>query len=553
MSAAPDIFLSYNREDVAVAKAYADAFAGAGLEVWWDATLRSGEAYDRVTEAALRGAKAVVVLWSPRSVESRWVRAEATIADRNRTLMPVTIEPCERPVMFELTQTAELSHWRGEAEDKAWQAFLGDVRKKVGRSEPVPAAVPGPATASAGRGTPSKVAVLPITHRGDDGDMELLAEDLTEDVTRELAQNNWFEVIASGRMAAWRGKTVDYETLGRQLDVRYLVESKLQRSGDTVRLTVQIIDGGTSGMVWSQRFACKAEDLAAAPEKFPSAIAAELGAQLTQFEMNRAMTKPEPLSGWDHLLRCLNYQALGGSASQPRAIEEARQAVSAVPDLGLAHAMLAATLNVQFRYGGVGIDDAPSQEIQTHVTLAMQLDGNNPGVFRILAAVYSSLGDGESALRLARRAAEQLPNSPVAYSILGQVNMENGRIVEAIAAYRHQIRLSSNDPVRFVSLASLGMGLFLEGQAEEAEEALDRSLALNPDFHLALKWKAIVAAHRGKGQMARAAISRLREVESGMPLDQHLQQLGRYQVLADRMAEPIAALRRLWDATGGDG
>ena len=69
--AAPDIFLSYNREDAAVAQTYRDAFEREGFDVWWDATLRSGEAYDEVTEAALRGARAVVVLWSPRSVASR--------------------------------------------------------------------------------------------------------------------------------------------------------------------------------------------------------------------------------------------------------------------------------------------------------------------------------------------------------------------------------------------------------------------------------------------------------------------------------------------------
>ena len=106
---APDIFLSYNREDAAIAKLYADAFAAAGLEVWWDLTLQSGEAYDEVTEAALRGAKAVVVLWSPRSVASRWVRAEASIAGENGTLVPVMIEPCDLPVMFRLTQTANLA------------------------------------------------------------------------------------------------------------------------------------------------------------------------------------------------------------------------------------------------------------------------------------------------------------------------------------------------------------------------------------------------------------------------------------------------------------
>ena len=115
----PDIFLSYNREDHVTARRFAEAFEREGFKVWWDATLRSGEAYDQVTEKALKQAKAVVVLWSKRSVESRWVRAEATVADRNKTLIPAMIEPCERPIMFELTQTAELAHWQGAADDKA--------------------------------------------------------------------------------------------------------------------------------------------------------------------------------------------------------------------------------------------------------------------------------------------------------------------------------------------------------------------------------------------------------------------------------------------------
>jgi hypothetical protein len=128
--------LSYNREDQARAKLFADAFAAVGLNVWWDTALRSGEAHDEVTETALRAAKAVVVPWSPRSVVSRWVRAEATIADRCKTLVPVTIEPYERPIMFELTQTAELSHWTGDVADKAWLAFLDDVRRMAAKAVP---------------------------------------------------------------------------------------------------------------------------------------------------------------------------------------------------------------------------------------------------------------------------------------------------------------------------------------------------------------------------------------------------------------------------------
>ncbi|MBA3040887.1 MAG: toll/interleukin-1 receptor domain-containing protein [Alphaproteobacteria bacterium] len=99
----PDIFLSYIREDKPRANLFADAFKAQGFDVWWDPNLRAGEAYDEVTERALRKAKAVVVLWSPRSVVSCGVLAEATLAERNKTLGPRKIEPGDRRISFELT------------------------------------------------------------------------------------------------------------------------------------------------------------------------------------------------------------------------------------------------------------------------------------------------------------------------------------------------------------------------------------------------------------------------------------------------------------------
>ena len=101
--------------------------------MWWDNALQTGEVFDEAIETALRAAKAVVVLWSPDSVISRWVRAEATVADHNQTLLPVTIKPCRRPVIFELTQTADLSHWKGNRKDPAWRALVEDVRRLIGR------------------------------------------------------------------------------------------------------------------------------------------------------------------------------------------------------------------------------------------------------------------------------------------------------------------------------------------------------------------------------------------------------------------------------------
>lgn len=127
-----DIFISYCREERSAARHFADCFAREGFKVWWDAVLRSGQTFDEVIERELRAAKAVVVLWSPRSVSSRWVRAEATLADRGNKLVPVIIEPCTLPIIFELTQAADLSKWDGDTSDANWQMLVSDLRRMTG-------------------------------------------------------------------------------------------------------------------------------------------------------------------------------------------------------------------------------------------------------------------------------------------------------------------------------------------------------------------------------------------------------------------------------------
>jgi TIR domain/FHA domain len=126
-----DIFLSYARTDRAAARMFAEAFADEGFSVWWDASLHSGETFDEVIEQRLRDAKAVVVLWSPRSVASRWVRAEATQADRKNKLAPAIIEPCDRPIIFELTHAADLCEWTGDITDIRWRMFVDDLRRLI--------------------------------------------------------------------------------------------------------------------------------------------------------------------------------------------------------------------------------------------------------------------------------------------------------------------------------------------------------------------------------------------------------------------------------------
>jgi hypothetical protein len=140
-----DVFLSYSREDRAAARHIAESFAAEGITVWWDAALQSGETFDEVIEQRLKEAQAVVVLWSPRSVTSRWVRAEATLADRKNKLVPAIIEACDRPIAFELTHTADLSSWTGDIADPSWRRFVKDVRRLIQQDSGAEEAPPAPA------------------------------------------------------------------------------------------------------------------------------------------------------------------------------------------------------------------------------------------------------------------------------------------------------------------------------------------------------------------------------------------------------------------------
>jgi len=128
----PDLFLSYARDDRATVQLFADVLQREGFEVWWDLALNPGEAFDEAIERALEEARAVIVLWSKASVNSRWVRAEATQAQASQRLVPVMIEACKRPIMFELTHTVDLTGWVGDPNDPRWRSFVAGLRRSSG-------------------------------------------------------------------------------------------------------------------------------------------------------------------------------------------------------------------------------------------------------------------------------------------------------------------------------------------------------------------------------------------------------------------------------------
>ncbi len=458
----PDIFLSYNREDAGTAKRFADAFAAEGLNVWWDTALRSGEAYDEVTEAALRAAKAVVVLWSPRSVVSRWVRAEATIADRCKTLVPVMIEPCERPIMFELTQTAELSHWTGDAGDRAWLAFLGDVRGFVGRevSAPTPDApvpelviVPQPIAAK-----PS-IVVRPFANMAGAGEADYFVDGMVVEIVSALSRFPSLFVISSGSSFNLRGDARSNGEIARELGVRYVLQGNVRKSGNAVRVAVELLDGDAHTPIWTQRFDGVLDDVFALQDEVSNAVAARIDSTIQSNEMqqaNRRLTKDK--GAYDLFLRgSHNMWARYDEAELREAIDLFDQAILLDPQFAFAMVISSnACFNLQLWHPGPDQADLMAKCLSL-AQRAVQIDRDD---YRVLAwASYSYLQCNQPITAvelLIERALELNPGDSVTHWLSGWVNVFAPNPLKALSAFEVGLRLDPQSPWR---------GAFHGGQA----------------------------------------------------------------------------------------
>ena len=550
-----DIFLSYNREDSATARRFADGFAAEGLSVWWDTALRSGEAYDEVTEAALRGAKAVVVLWSPRSVVSRGVRAEATIADRCKTLVPVMIEPCERPIMFELTQTAELGHWSGDVADKAWMAFLDDVRRMAAKAAPpipeTPTTTATPPTVEetlkpGQSGSAPSMAVLPFTNRSQLPEDEVFAEGMVEDVISALTQGVNVRVLGSMSTVHLRkSATADLSTVGRQLGVRYLLEGNVRRVGANLRVTTQLLEAETGTAVWSGKFDRPLVELAELQEELVTEIAGVLETQVYSIEIERALKKPGDITAWEAIARAWSAYRKWDVTARVEYIEEARRAVVIAPDYAPGHALLANGLANDYL---VRPDDpAEVQRIRAIAERALFLAPDDATVLGSVGVAFSFVGFPDEGQRYTGRAARKAPGSGMLHWQHGIACVMVNRHEDARSHLKTAERLMPGSQLMWLVKHWQSRALAELGRWVEADATNNECVSHNPTDGLSYVFKALIAKQLGQDADARRFIRTAQRL--GCDLVQAERFWHRTGLNSPTLEADIATIRTLYAAT----
>ena len=242
-----DIFISYARSSEDQARRVEEALQARGYSVWRDSELPAHRTYADVIEERLKSAKAVVVIWSAEAVKSQWVRAEADAARAMGTLVQVSFDGTVPPMPFNQIQCASLKDWVGDLAAPGWKKVEASVDALAGGAE-------SDEKPSVRKARERSICVLPFANMSGDPEQEYFSDGISEDITTDLSQISALAVTARNTAFTFKGSAVDVGEVARKLGVSHVLEGSVRKAGGRVRITAQLIDGGTGDHVWAERY-----------------------------------------------------------------------------------------------------------------------------------------------------------------------------------------------------------------------------------------------------------------------------------------------------------
>jgi len=315
--------------------------------------------------------------------------------------------------------------------------------------------------------------VLPFDNMGSDPEQQYFADGITEDLTTDLSRISGMVVIARNTAFAYRNKPIDTRQLGRELNVRYVLEGSVRRSGDRVRINAQLIDAETGTHLWAERFDHYIDDLFVLQDEVTCRIAIALNVELVSAEASRPVENPDV---FDYILR--GRDAFDNYTKPRRLIARVldQVTVSVASDIERAETLVEQALAASPRHAVAHFAKAQVSRAQ--------------GIYETAIPEY------EAAIALN-------PNWVLAIAALGQCKFLAGSIDEAIPAQELAIRLSPRDPRVVNWYWRIGMVHLLKSRTDEAILWLEKARSTDPEVAGPRAWLA--SAYALKDEIQRAA------------------------------------------------
>jgi adenylate cyclase len=467
-----DIFVSYARADRARVEPLIAALEAQGFSVWWDPEIVGGQEFDALITRELEAAKVAVVVWTPASVNSRWVRGEARFAADRGVLTPIQLDAPSLPLDFRAIHTIDFDSWDGDVQGRPFQ----DLTRALGAVLRPQSAVQAPEPASP-RPHGVSICVLPFANMSRDDDQEYFADGISEDIITDLSKVSALSVIARNTAFTFKGRSVEVPQVARQLKVTHVLEGSVRKAGGRVRITAQLIDGAAGDHVWAERYDRDLDDIFALQDEISQAIVSALKVKLLPEEkQSMADRGTTNLKAYDRFMRArsMGENALTGEDFL-RAVAECQEVLAIDPDFAEVRAEIA--VNYQW-YSSFAPKDR-ERTIRELETLVREALARAPDHWASQLANGVLLGQGmdwagaEGAHARARAAA---PPSEVNVGVLYALRLTGmGRVREGVA-FAEAAR--DADPLSARTSFLLQDMLFCAGRTAEASAEYERTAAL---------------------------------------------------------------------------
>jgi adenylate cyclase len=365
------------------------------------------------------------------------------------------------------------------------------------------------------------VAVLPFANMSGDPEQEFFVDGLTEDILTELARRHELFVISRNSTFVYKGQAVNIREVAEKLGAQYLVEGSVRRSGDRLRITVQLIDTANDTHIWAEKYDRKLDDVFEIQDEVTTAIVATLPGRVEAAQHDQmARTTPANMAAYECVLAAKVLHHRSNREDIQEALKLINRALDLDPDYAHAHAWRGCILAQTWVYGWCEDKDATWAEVVAAVEKAFSLDDNDADVHRVLAAVNISRNELTKSRYHQERALELNPNYDLVVVQQGELLTWLGNPREGVEWIRKAMRLNPHHPERFWS--HLGKAHFTARQYAEAIEAFMHLSATDYIHH------AFIAASYGwlgDKTAAAAHTTRIRVLEPAFDLETYLSTL----------------------------